>query len=180
MERWHGNPEKSHDPTWSPTLFTIRKIIVSENEPVLYYLDGEYAPSRGFVCEELMHVDPEKIQYPPQRILSVSQSALRLENQHSRLVHTTQVSKKLTKAEEYAKGHGKSVLAKPGRINSYDVFLWSCENGAHQREYPLKLFTNKFEWCPICPHFTDERRCRYIFEDLLGKKFPSFAPKGCV
>ena len=45
--------------------------IYSEKEPVLYYLDGEYVPSRRFVKEELMHVDdPDKIQYPPQRILS--------------------------------------------------------------------------------------------------------------
>jgi len=85
------------------------KNVVFENEPVLYYLDGEYAPSRGFVCEELMYVDPEKIQYPPQRIL--------LENQHSRLVHIARVSEKLTKAEEYAKRRGGSVLAKTGTVD---------------------------------------------------------------
>ena len=62
-----------------------------------------------------MNVNPEKFQYPPQRIL--------LENQHSRLVHTTRVSRKLTKAEEYAKRRGGSVLAKTGKINGYDVFL---------------------------------------------------------
>ena len=88
---WEGGIENQKRTT-DPTLFTIRKIVVSKNEPILYYLDGEYAPSRGFVREELMHVDLEKIQYPPQRMLSASQGALRLENQHNRLVHTTRVS----------------------------------------------------------------------------------------
>ena len=77
---WEGGKKRATDPTWSPTLFTIRKIVVSENEPVL---DGEYAPSREFVRKELMHVNPEKIQCPPQRLL--------LENQHCQLVHTTRV-----------------------------------------------------------------------------------------
>jgi len=63
------NQKRATDPIWSPTLFTIRKIIVSKNEPVLYYLDGEYAPITWIVREELMHVNPEKIQYQPQRIL---------------------------------------------------------------------------------------------------------------
>ena len=61
------NQKRATDPIWTLTLFTIRKIVLSE-KPVLYYLDGEYVPSRRFVREEFMHVDPDKIQYPPQRI----------------------------------------------------------------------------------------------------------------
>jgi len=48
-----GNQKHATDPIWTPTLCTIRKIVVSEKEPVLYYLDGKYAPSRGLVREEL-------------------------------------------------------------------------------------------------------------------------------
>ena len=53
-----------------------------------------------------MHVDPDKIQYPPQRILS--------ENRSTRLVYTARGFEKSTKAEEYAKRRGGSVIAKTG------------------------------------------------------------------
>ncbi|CAG8501507.1 4704_t:CDS:2 [Cetraspora pellucida] len=66
------NQKRAIDIIWSSTLFKIRKIVVTKNKLVLYYLDEEYAPSRRFVQEELMLiVNSEKVEYPLQNILSV-------------------------------------------------------------------------------------------------------------
>ncbi|CAJ0916230.1 10038_t:CDS:2 [Entrophospora sp. SA101] len=72
---WEGgmeNQKRATDPTFSPSIHKIRKIVVTKNEPVLYYLgddDDEYAPKRGFVREELLYVNIDTLQYPPQSIL---------------------------------------------------------------------------------------------------------------
>ncbi|CAJ0886419.1 12207_t:CDS:2 [Entrophospora sp. SA101] len=111
---WEGgmeNQKRATDPTFSPSIHKIRKIIVSKNEPILYYLEGnEFTPKRGFVREELFYVDLEKLQYPPQSILS--------EKNHPRLVHFILVlNNELDQACTYAKKHGGSCLEKTGRIN---------------------------------------------------------------
>ena len=153
------NQRRATDEIWSPSLHKIRKIVITKNEPVLYYLDGEFAPTRGFVLEELMHVNIDTLQYPPQSILE--------ENTRSRSVNFVRIINKMAKAQQYTRKRGGHCIMKTGQINDFDVYLWSCENGKHQWEYPYPLIATKFEWCPICFHHTDERRCRYIFEDLF-------------
>ena len=65
---WEGrmeNQKRATDPIFNSSLHRIWKVVIIKNEPVLYYLDREYAPSRGFVWEEFMLIaNPEKVRHP--------------------------------------------------------------------------------------------------------------------
>ena len=42
--KWEGEIEavyRSTDPIWLPFIHKIRKIVISKNEPILYYLEGD-------------------------------------------------------------------------------------------------------------------------------------------
>ncbi|CAJ0905503.1 9806_t:CDS:2 [Entrophospora sp. SA101] len=116
---WEGgmeNQKRATDPTFSPSIHKIRKIVVTKNEPVLYYLgsdDDEYPPKRGFVREELMHVNIDTLQYPPQSILE--------ENTHSRSVNIVRVINKMTKAQQYVRKRGGHCIMKTDQINDFDI-----------------------------------------------------------
>jgi len=162
-------------------LYKIEKVIVGKNppQPVLYYLEDEPIestahlmgrnPHRPFKREELQVIEnPEEVEYPPDNFIR--------KYHPSGSIHFIRVSSsEFDRVQQYAKKRDGSILAKTGRINDQNVYLWSCQNGKHQFEYPYPLIATKFEWCPLC-HHTTERNVRYIFEDLLGKKFPSCKP----
>ena len=58
-----GEKRRATDAVWSFGIHDIGRVIVSENQPVLYYLLND-APKRGFVREELQVV-PENTVLPP-------------------------------------------------------------------------------------------------------------------
>ncbi len=172
---------RATDPYWSLRVYKIKRVVIGRNppQPILYYLEdkpiGSTAhlmgrnPKRPFKFEELQVIEePDKIEYPPDNFMR--------KYHNSRFVHFTQIADNmLIKAQEYAKKRGEQCLGKTGQIKGHDVFLWSCESRSHQWEYPLKYIVKKFEWCPLC-HHTTKRIVRFIFENLLRKKFPSRRP----
>ena len=57
-----GERRRATDPIWSITVYNINRVVISPEQPVLYYLlDG---PKRSFVREELQVV-PEDTELPP-------------------------------------------------------------------------------------------------------------------
>lgn len=93
------NVRRSTDPIWSQSLHKVRKTVVLKDESVLYYLgsdDDEFAPTRGFVRGELMHLNHEP-ELPPQSILE--EKAI---NHHSKSNHLI-CANELALAEDYAR-----------------------------------------------------------------------------
>jgi hypothetical protein len=133
-------------------VFKIKRVVIGRNplQPVLYYLEDKpiestahligQNPKRPFKFEELQVIEePDKIEYPPDEFMR--------KYHPTGFIHFTQVTDNmLIKAHEYASWRDGQCLGKTGQINGHDVYLWSCKNGAHQWEYPLKYIMKKFEW----------------------------------
>ena len=57
-----GERRRATDPIWSIEIYNINRVVISPEQPVLYYLlDG---PKRSFVREELQVV-PSDTELPP-------------------------------------------------------------------------------------------------------------------
>ena len=67
-----GGRRRATDPVWSFEIYRLGRSVTKPDEPVLYYLQGDDAPQRGFVREELLAV-PSDTQLPPDGVLRVEQ-----------------------------------------------------------------------------------------------------------
>ncbi|CAG8611211.1 14429_t:CDS:2 [Cetraspora pellucida] len=157
-----GHMHKKTDLWWSLRIYKIKKVIVGKNlsQPVLYYLEDEpidstkhligHNPKRSFKREELQEIEnPKKIEYSPDEFIQ--------KYHPSGSIHFIHVSNnEFDRAQRYARRHDGIILAKTGRINNQNVFLWTCENGLRQFEYSFPLIATKFEWCPLCFHNKNE------------------------
>ena len=63
-----GGRRRATDPVWSLEVYRLGRSVTKPDEPVLYYLQGDDTPQRGFVREELLAV-PSDTQLPPDGIL---------------------------------------------------------------------------------------------------------------
>ncbi|MES9975723.1 MAG: DDE-type integrase/transposase/recombinase [Candidatus Thiodiazotropha sp.] len=63
-----GGRRRATDPVWSLEVYRLGRSVTKPDEPVLYYLQGDDAPQRGFVREELLAV-PSDTQLPPDGVL---------------------------------------------------------------------------------------------------------------
>ena len=63
-----GGRRRATVPVWSLEVYRLGRSVTKPDEPVLYYLQGDDAPQRGFVREELLAV-PSDTQLPPDAVL---------------------------------------------------------------------------------------------------------------
>ena len=63
-----GGRQRATDPVWSLEVYRLGRSVTKPDEPVLCYLEGDDAPQRGFVREELLAV-PSDTHLPPHGVL---------------------------------------------------------------------------------------------------------------
>ena len=63
-----GGRRRATDPVLSLEMYRLGHSVTLPDEPVLYYLQGDDTPQRGFVREELLAV-PSDTQLPPDEVL---------------------------------------------------------------------------------------------------------------
>lgn len=56
-----------------------------------------------------------------------------------------------------------------------EIAEWKCSNG-HKWNAQVNNVVNLESWCPFCKNNTGEEICRFIFERLTNKRFPTKRP----
>jgi len=68
---------------------------------------------------------------------------------------------------------GKCLSNKTLKVS--EIAEWECSNG-HRWNAQVNNVVNLDSWCPICKNNTGEEICRYIFQKLTNREFPTKRP----
>ncbi|MFP3339212.1 hypothetical protein R0J91_14635, partial [Micrococcus sp. SIMBA_131] len=71
--------------------------------------------------------------------------------------------------KKIARGRGGECLSSE-YINNSTPLEWKCSDGHVWEARPANVINGN--WCHYCGFYQTENKCRFIFERLLGNRFP--------
>ncbi len=78
-------------------------------------------------------------------------------------------NKTIKDMQQLAKERGGQCISNEYK-NNKEYLRWECVNKHVWNAIPSSVMAGS--WCPQCKNHTQEEKCRYVLEEITGKKFP--------